>query len=190
MNWNNVVKALFATVLTGVVMNAHAVQARSVNEQIKPYSVGANLGMTSTGFLGGSAIQFSATADLGNPTSIKGLAFFPSVSYWSKSYNYGIFYDNLAVSIHELSFNVDGHYYFNPEARTKYYAGGGLGLSMISWGNDLLGYGGSAIALRMLGGVEAPISGGKLLVGQLTYVTRNYISEVSVNVGLRFNLTH
>jgi len=166
------------TVMAVGIATAHA---EHKPEKIKPYAVGGSLGMVN--FTGGSAFQFAAHADLGNPTKWAGFALFPSISFWSKSYQY---FGSESISVHELNFNADAHYYFNPEANTNFYAGGGLGLSTVSAG----GVSDNGLALRFLGGLETPISAKKSLVAQATYQTRSNFSELSFHLGLTFDLTH
>lgn len=150
-------------------------------------SIGADVGFVDAEGVDGTA-GFGVFANLGNLSRDIRLA--PHLGYWSKSQSFG----GAETSVHDISFGTRGEYMFHVSSpKFQPYAGAGLGLHFLSAKVSVPGFvdakdSSTKLGLDMGGGFITPLSPKTDLSVDLWYGVVQDFSQVSLKVGVSFDL--
>ena len=150
-------------------------------------SIGADVGFVDPENVDGT-VGFGVFANLGNLSRDIRLA--PHLGYWSKSESFG----GAETSVHDISLGTRGQYMFHVSSpKFQPYAGAGLGLHFLSAKVSVPGFmdakdSSTKLGLDMGGGFITPLSPKTDLSVDLWYGVVEDFSQVSLKVGVSFDL--
>ncbi len=187
---NRVLGAAVALFLIGL---AEPVQAEDTTG-IRFYGIGGSLSIASPeNWDAGFAL--GAHADIGE--IMPNLSIVPNLSTWRKTRRASGYGYTVEATLSQFAANADLRYRFPTRAQAQFYAGGGLGLNFnsVSYSEGYRYYrpgfsvSGTEIGLNLLGGVEMPLSGSLIGMGQLKYGVGD-IDTFFITAGITVPLVH